>query len=68
MAVRKLEPPVAAVNLSVEEAATVVGLGRTLIYRAIAEKKIKALKFGRRTLVPRVEAERFARSLDGDAA
>lgn len=37
---------------TINEAAAAVGLGRTTIYRLIAEGKLSTVKVGHRTLIP----------------
>ncbi len=39
------------ISLSVDEACQSLGIGRTLLYRLISEKKIESFKVGRRTLI-----------------
>lgn len=48
---------------SISEAAALLSLGRTRIYQAIYEGKLKAVKFGRRTLVRAEDINRFLDSL-----
>lgn len=38
--------------LSIEQASQKLGIGKTLLYREIKDGRIKALKCGRRTLIP----------------
>ncbi|MDP2874571.1 MAG: helix-turn-helix domain-containing protein [Holophaga sp.] len=51
----------------VENTAKVLGIGRTFVFQLIKEGKLKAVKIGRRTLIPVVEAEAFL-SRQGGAA
>jgi excisionase family DNA binding protein len=56
------------------EATRVAGIGRSTLYQAMASGELKAVKLGRRTLIPADELRRFlselppARPLNGDAA
>jgi excisionase family DNA binding protein len=50
---------------SVEEAAELLGVGRTLAYQAIARNEIPHVRIGRRVIVPARALERF---LDGGAS
>jgi excisionase family DNA binding protein len=49
---------------SVEEAAELLGVGRTLAYRAISRNEIPHVRIGRRVIVP---ARALERLLDGGA-
>ena len=58
-------------GLRVEEAAFVLGCGRTTIFQLIREKRLRVVKIGARTIVPRAEIARFlaeATERGGDAA
>jgi excisionase family DNA binding protein len=46
-------------GLSVPEACRVSGLGRTKIYEAIAAGRLKARKFGKRTIILRLDLQQF---------
>ena len=50
-------------GLSIAEACTVAGIGRTKIYEAIADGRLTARKFGKRTLVLRGDLQAFLSSL-----
>ena len=50
-------------GLSVSEACRVAGIGRTKIYEAIADGRLKARKFGKRTLILRADLQAFLASL-----
>jgi excisionase family DNA binding protein len=50
-------------GLSILEACTVAGLGRTKIYEAISEGRLKARKFGKRTIVLRADLQTFLSGL-----
>lgn len=45
------------------EAAEIIGVGRSTLYRLIAEGEIDVVKLGRRTLIAQDELERFVRKL-----
>lgn len=45
--------------VSPEEAARLLGIGRTTLYRAIRRKEIRAIKIGGRRLVPVAELRRI---------
>jgi excisionase family DNA binding protein len=49
--------------MSVEEAARMIGVGRTSIYAAIASGALKARKFGSRTLILAEDAKSFLSAL-----
>ena len=49
--------------LSIGEFGGLTGLGRTTIYSEIAAGRLLAVKVGRRTLVPAVEAARWLAAL-----
>jgi len=51
--------------LSLAQAVKASGLGKTSLYAAIADGRLKCRKFGRRTLVEAVELARFIQSLPG---
>lgn len=51
----------------VADAAEILGVGRSTIYRLIAAGEIGTVKIGRRTLVAQTELERYAATLDADA-
>ena len=51
-------------GLSVSEACRIAGIGRrTKIYEAIADGRLKARKFGKRTLILRADLQAFLASL-----
>lgn len=61
----------AALTLTVPEAARALGISRSLAYAMAAEGRIPTIQFGRRTLVPKVALERMLlevaeRYLDGE--
>jgi excisionase family DNA binding protein len=55
----------AKLALTVEEAARALGIGRTKLFAEIAAGRLRAVKFGRRTLVPVEDARAFLASLPG---
>ena len=50
-------------GLSIAEACTIAGIGRTKIYEAIADGRLTARKFGKRTLILRGDLQAFLSSL-----
>jgi excisionase family DNA binding protein len=50
----------------VEEAARLLGLGRTQTYGLISSKELRSVKVGRRRLVSRRHVEDFVRRLESD--
>ncbi len=56
------EASVEKLGLSVEEAAEVIGIGRSEIYERMARGEIESVKVGRRRIIPAEAAKRF---LDG---
>lgn len=48
---------------SIVEAARVAGIGRSTLYEALAAGELKAVKLGRRTLIPADELRRFLAAL-----
>jgi excisionase family DNA binding protein len=50
-------------SLSIVEASAVCGLGRTKIYQAINEGRLRARKYGKRTLILRDDLRRFLAAL-----
>lgn len=51
-------------SFSIEEAAKVVGIGRTKIYEAINQGSLKAKKFGKRTVILKNDLEIFLDNLE----
>lgn len=49
--------------LSLAQAVRMAGLGKTSLYQAIADGRLKCRKMGRRTLVETAELKRFIQSL-----
>lgn len=52
------------ISYTVEEAAKLTGLGRTRLYKELKDGRIKALKLGRRTLIPHVSLEDWLNNLE----
>lgn len=50
-------------GLSIADACTVAGIGRTKIYQAIADGELVARKYGKRTLILRTDLQAFLASL-----
>jgi len=50
-------------GLSISEACDIAGIGRTKIYEAISEGRLKARKLGKRTLVLRTDLQAFLADL-----
>ena len=58
---------IAPVSYCVEDAAKALGIGRTFVFQLIKEGRLKAVKVGRRTLIPVREVEAFLARLGGAA-
>lgn len=54
-------------GLRVEEAAHILGCGRTTIFHLIREKRLRVVKLGTRTIVPRSEINRLLSGFSTDA-
>ncbi len=52
------------ISLSIEEARTATGIGRTKLYAAINAGRLKARKFGKRTIILRDDLDIFLSNLD----
>ena len=50
-------------GLSIVEACRIAGIGRTKVYEAIADGRLKARKFGKRTIILRSELQDFLAAL-----
>jgi len=50
-------------GLSILEACRIAGIGRTKIYEAIAGGSLKARKFGKRTIILRIDLREFLSAL-----
>ncbi|GJD95217.1 helix-turn-helix domain-containing protein [Methylobacterium iners] len=53
---------------TITEAIHATGLGRTTIYALVAEKKLRTIKVGARTLIPADSLRGFLASLEQEAA
>lgn len=51
-------------SLNIEEARALTGIGRTKLYQAINSGKLKARKFGKRTIVLKDDLDAFLASLE----
>lgn len=60
---RRVEPAPSALNLTIDEAATVIGVGRTAVFDMIRAGALRSFKIGRDRRVTREEAVRKAREL-----
>lgn len=58
-----LAPGFQAEGLSIQQACEVAGIGRTKVYEAIADKRLKARKFGKRTIILRSDLRQFLAAL-----
>ena len=56
-------PEIHREGLSISEACRVAGIGRTKIYEAISDGRLKARKLGKRTLVLRADLQSFLANL-----
>ena len=54
-------------GLRVEETAALLGCGRTMIYALLRSGRLRAVKLGTRTIIPRSEIQRFLASRHNDA-
>jgi len=52
------------ISMSIEDVRAVTGIGRTKIYQAINSGKLKAKKFGKKTIILRDDLELFLNSLE----
>lgn len=50
-------------SYSIEEASAITGIGRTKIYEAINKKKLKARKYGKRTILLKEDLNAFLAAL-----
>jgi excisionase family DNA binding protein len=50
-------------GLSIAEASTMAGIGRTKIYQAIGSGELKARKYGKRTIILRQDLQSFLAAL-----
>jgi len=61
------ERTVLPVSYSIEDAAKALGIGRTFVFQLIKEGKLKAVKLGRRTVIPVKECEALLSRFGGVA-
>jgi excisionase family DNA binding protein len=54
-------------GLSIAEACAMAGIGRTKIYQAIGDGRLRARKFGKRTIILRSDLRAFLESLPAAA-
>lgn len=55
-------------NVTIPDAARILGCGRSKLYELIAEQKIEACKLGTRTLIRVASLKAFSDSLQGRGA
>ena len=55
------------VTVSVEEAAMLLGIGRTVAYRLVQSGDLRSVKIGRRRLVVRISIEEYVTRLEDTA-
>lgn len=55
-------------GLRIEEAAHALGCGRTTIFKLIREGRLRVVKLGTRTVIPRAEIEHLLSTRGSDAA
>jgi excisionase family DNA binding protein len=60
---RQHAEPSPALAVGPEEAARLLGIGRTQFFRLVRDQKLRVRKIGRRTLVLKVDLETFLQSL-----
>jgi excisionase family DNA binding protein len=60
---RRVEPTTAALNLTIEEAATLLGVGRSTFYAMMGQGRVRTFRIGRSRRVARAEVERLVREL-----
>jgi excisionase family DNA binding protein len=58
-----MRQPVEREGLSIAEACEIAGIGRTKLYQAIKERRLKARKLGTRTIILRADLQQFLASL-----
>ena len=59
----KNSPTLEPEGLSITQACAMAGIGRSKLYQAIKERRLKARKFGARTIILRTDLRRFLASL-----
>lgn len=63
-----LRAPTEKLAYTIVEAQYATGLGRTTIYSLVAEKKLRTIKVGNRTLIPADSLRGYLASLEQEAA
>jgi excisionase family DNA binding protein len=58
-----LRPVVEKLAFTIQEAAAVSSIGQTSLYKAIRERRLKARKYGTRTVITRLDLQAFLDSL-----
>lgn len=61
-------PAPLALALNVEEAAAALGIGRTMVFYLLRDGKLRAIKIGKRTLIPVKEIEAFIARLQAEVS
>ncbi len=61
-------PPIERQGLRIEEAAHALGCGRTTVFKLIREGRLRVVKLGTRTVIPRAEIEHLLSTRGSDAA
>jgi excisionase family DNA binding protein len=64
----QLPPAIERQGLRIEEAAHALGCGRTTVFKLIREGRLRVVKLGTRTVIPRNEIERILGATGSDAA
>lgn len=62
-AARQASEPAAPVLCSVEEAAAILGIGRTFMFRLVATGAIDSVKIGKRRKIPRTAIDAYVQRL-----
>ncbi len=52
------------ISMTIEEACSAIGLGRTKLYEAINSGALKAKKYGKRTIILKCDIEAFLSQLE----
>lgn len=63
MSINSPDMPPERLAFGVTEAAQVAGIGRSTLYAAMADGQLRAVKLGKRTLIPAEELRRFLGAL-----
>ena len=56
------------ISMTIEEACSAIGIGRTKLYEAINTGALKAKKYGKRTIILKTDLENFLESLSSYGA